>query len=108
VVGYVGCNRALVVALMFIVLACLFMLYVVVSVNQLDLAPLHAGKIMGLTKSGGNAASILSPHVVGAFTYHNYTRYGWQKVFYLDAGVQVIGAIVFVVFGSGNVQSWAR
>jgi len=106
VVGYVGCNRALVVALMFIVLACLFMLYVVVSVNQLDLAPLHVGKIMGLTKSGGNAASILSPHVVGALMYHSSTRSEWQKIFFLNAGIQVVGAGIFVVFGSGDLQSW--
>jgi len=76
-------------------------------VNQLDLAPLHAGKIMGLTKFWGILASIIAPQVVGAFTYHSSTRSEWQKVFFLAAGIQIVGAIVFVVFGSGNLQSWA-
>jgi len=107
VVGYVGCNRALVVALMFIVLTYIFISYVVVSVNQLDLAPLHAGKIMGLTKSLGTVASIVAPHVVGAFTYRSSARSEWQKVFFLAAGIQVVGAIVFLFFGSGKLQTWA-
>ena len=106
-VGYIGCNRALAVSLMFLFILCISMATSVVLVNQLDLAPLHAGKIMGLTKFVGIVASIVAPQVVGALTYHSSTRYEWQKVFFLAAGVQVLGAIVFVVFGSGNLQSWA-
>jgi len=105
--GYIGCNRAVAVSLMFLFLFCLSIISSVITVNQLDLAPLHAGKIMGLTKFVGIVASVVAPHVVGAFTYHSSTRSEWQKVFFLAAGIQLLGAIVFVVFGSGNLQSWA-
>jgi len=107
VVGYISCNRIVAVSLMFLFLFCLSIILSVIVVNQLDLAPLHAGKIMGLTKFVGIMSSIVAPQVVGAFTYHSSTRSEWQKVFFLAAGIQVVGAIVFVVFGSGNLQSWA-
>ena len=107
VVGYIGCNRALAVTLMFIVVMCIDIDFAAVSVNQLDLAPLHAGKIAGLTKFVASLASIVALNMVGLLTRHTSTRSDWQKVFFLCAGIQVFGAIVFVVFGSGNIQSWA-
>lgn len=30
----------------------------------------------------------------------------WQIVFYLSAGLNLIGSIVFIIFGSGNIQKW--
>jgi len=106
-VGYIGCNRAVAVALMFLFVFCTCITLLVLHVNPLDLAPLHAGKIMGLTKFVATVASIVGPQVAGAFTYHSSTRSEWRKVFFLAAGIQILSAIVFVVFGSGNLQSWA-
>jgi len=54
-----------------------------------------------------NLAQIAAPHVVGALTYHRSTRLEWHIVFFLAAGIYVVGAIVFVIFGSGEFQSWA-
>jgi len=107
-VGYIGCDRTVAVSLTFLFIFCMSIAQPVVIVNQLDLAPLHAGKIMGLTKFVGNVASMVVPHVAGALTYHSSTRSEWQKVFFLAAGILIVGAIVFVVFGSGHLQSWAR
>ena len=59
------------------------------------------------SKFVGIVSAVVAPHVVGAFTYHSSTRSEWQKVFFMAAGIQILGAIVFVVFGSGNQQSWA-
>jgi len=106
-IGYVGCNRAVAMTLMFLFVFCLCIIFSVVVVNQLDLAPLHAGKIMGLTKFVAVVGGVIAPQVVGAFTYHSSSRSEWQKVFFLTAGIQILSAIVFVVFGSGNLQSWA-
>jgi len=78
-----------------------------VVVNQLDLAPLHAGKIMGLTFAFASLAAIAGPHAVGVLTYPYSTRSDWKNVFFLTAGIYAVGAIVFVIFGSGNRQSWA-
>jgi len=107
VVGYSGCNRALAVAVMFIAIGCSNISFPVVITNQLDLAPLHAGKIMGLTYTVAIVAQIAAPHVVGALTYHRSTRFEWQIIFFLTAAIYVVGAIVFVVFGSGKLRRWA-
>jgi len=53
-------------------------------------------------------AQIAAPHVVGALIYHRSTRFEWQIIFVLlAAGIYAVSAIVFVIFGSGNLQSWA-
>jgi len=106
-VGYIGCNRAAAVAATFAVVACNGLGFPTVVVNQLDLAPLHAGKIMGLTFTVANLGSIAAPHAVSALTFQHSTRSEWQNVFYLAAAVYAIGGIVFAIFGSGHRQRWA-
>jgi len=107
IAGYIGCNRALTVATIFVTIACSGLGFSCVAVNQLDLAPLHAGKIMGLTYTIANLGSIAVPHAVSALTSSYSTRSEWQSVFFLAAGVYVVGALVFVIFGSGARQRWA-
>ena len=94
--GFAGCNRFLAVTLMFFAIACTTLCHNVVSVNQLDLAPLHAGKIMGLTSCFANLAQIAAPHVVGALTYHKATRSEWQHVFFLAAGIYTVGTLSLI------------
>jgi len=105
-IGYIGCNRTLTVVVMFVALFGEVIAFPVTVVNQLDLAPLHAGEIMGLTCTVGNLAAIAGPHAVGILTTHQL-RVEWQNVFFLTSAIYTVGAIVFVVFGSGEVQSWA-
>jgi len=106
-VGYIGCDRALAVAIICIVTSCAAVGFSVIGVNQLDLAPLHAGKIIGLTYSVANVGAIAAPHVVGAITYERSTRSEWQKVFFIMAANYLVGMVVYVIFGSGERQSWA-
>ena len=107
VIGYIGCDRTLAVVILFGVVACGDLAVATVVVNQLDLAPLHAGKIMGLTNTVAILAAICAPLAMGALTYERSTREEWQKVFFLAAGIYAVGAIVYLVFGSGARQSWA-
>jgi len=107
VVGYVGCDRHLAVAIILAIMACTVVAYASVLVNQLDLAPLHAGKIMGLTNGVASVAAIAAPLAVGALTYDRSTRDEWQQVFFLAAAIYAVGAVVFLIFGSGKRQSWA-
>jgi len=105
--GYVGCDSVLAVAVMCAITACASLAFATVLVNQLDLAPLHAGKIMGLTATFANLGAIAAPHVVSAMTHQRSTRSEWQNVFFLLAAMYAISAVVYVVFGSGERQSWA-
>jgi len=107
VTGYVGCNRTWAEAILFAALACICMAVSSIHVNPLDLAPLHAGKIMGLVYTVANIGTIAAPITVGALTYERSTRDEWQKVFFLASGIYAVGAVVFLIFGSGERQSWA-
>ena len=106
-VGYTGCNQILTVAVIFVYMSCVPIAYCTIIANQLDLAPVHAGTLMGLTSTLSNVASIAAPLVVGALTVERSVRSEWQNVFFLAGGVYAFGAVVFLVFGSGNRQGWA-
>ena len=105
--GYIGCDRTLAVAIICIITSFSAVGFSVVAVNQLDLAPLHAGKIMGLTFTFADLGAIAAPHVVGAITYERSTQSAWRNVFFTLAANYVVGMVVFVIFGSGERQSWA-
>ena len=62
---------------------------------------------MGLTSAIGSLGITAAPHVVSLLTTQGGTRSEWQNVFYIEAAVYALGAVVFVVFGSGERQSWA-
>ena len=106
--AYFGCHRiGAVTTLFFVVFFLCFGMSSVVT-NQLDLAPLHAGRIMGLTYFFANLSAIGAPLAMGALTYEKSTVDEWRIVFLLAAAILVVGAAVFVVFGSGQRQSWAE
>ena len=107
ITGYIGCNRTLAIVTMSIVLSAANLEFVAVAANQLDLAPLHAGKIMGLTFAVANLGAIGGPLAVGGLTSEQSTRSEWQHVFFFAAAINAVGATVFVIFGSGERQSWA-
>jgi len=104
--GFVGCNRALAVTNLFFMVFFDGIVFNCLVTNQMDLAPAHAGKIMGLVITVANLGSILGPIVVGAMTAHQSTHSTWQNVFFLMAVVNVFAAVVFLIFGSGNRQNW--
>jgi len=105
--GYVRSNCTLAVVIMCVAMTCYALGFSTVHVNQLDLAPLHAGKIMGLTYTVAKLGAIAAPHAVSALTEQQATSSQWQNVFFLTAVVYAVGEVVFVVFGSGHRQSWA-
>jgi len=105
--GYVGCNRTLVTMAISVAVAIASLNYLTAAANPLDLAPLHAGKIMGLTYAFGNLGAIGGPLAVGALTSEQSTRSEWQRVFFLTAAINAVSGTAFVVFGSGERQSWA-
>jgi len=36
------------------------------------------------------------------------TQAEWRVVFYLSAAIYLLGAIVFTIFGDGEIQPWVR
>jgi len=45
-------------------------------------------------------------HLLNCFLLQQ-TIEAWRMVFYLGAAVYVLGTIIYLIFGSGEVQPWA-
>ncbi|XP_076349732.1 sialin-like isoform X3 [Tachypleus tridentatus] len=73
----------------------------------LDLAPAYAGVVMGIVNTVSSFPGIFAPTVAGALTEHAETIEHWGIVFYLSGGICMVGAIIFVLFGSSDLQPWA-
>uniref|UniRef100_A0A3B4BIP2 Sialin n=1 Tax=Periophthalmus magnuspinnatus TaxID=409849 RepID=A0A3B4BIP2_9GOBI len=69
-----------------------------VYINQIDIAPRYAGFLLGITNTFGTIPGIVAP-------IHSLD--GWRRVFWLAAGLQIGGAIFYIIFGSGRLQKWA-
>lgn len=106
-VGYVGCS--LVLANVFLILALGFNGAASISnlSNNQDLSPNFAGFLYGIMNTIGCTSGMIIPPLVEEIA----GKYGnpiekWQILFWIGAGVCIICMIIFIVGGSGNIQSW--
>ncbi|XP_063709262.1 sialin-like [Culicoides brevitarsis] len=74
--------------------------------NAQDLSPNYAGSLYGIANFFGTTSGFLSPMVVAHFTAEQSTFEQWSKIFWIGGGVYIIPAIIFMIFGSGEVQKW--
>uniref|UniRef100_A0A671L8K5 Sialin n=1 Tax=Sinocyclocheilus anshuiensis TaxID=1608454 RepID=A0A671L8K5_9TELE len=105
-VGFTGCSGVLAVTFLTFSSALEGFSAAGVYINQIDIAPRYAGTLLGITNTFGMISGVLAPIVVGYLTRDVIT--GWRHVFWLSAGVSAFGAIFYVIFGTGKIQSWAR
>ena len=68
--------------------------------NHMDLAPRHAGKLMGLTNTAGTIPGIIGVTVTGMIL--QATNNDWALVFQVGAGVTVFGLVFYLLFASGE------
>jgi ACS family sodium-dependent inorganic phosphate cotransporter len=69
------------------------------SVNHMDIAPRHAGTLMGLTNTAGTIPGVIGVYVSGLILQATGS---WTLVFQVSAGVTFVGLIVFLLFSSGR------
>ncbi|XP_063625718.1 sialin isoform X1 [Cydia splendana] len=74
--------------------------------NGLDIAPNFSGTIFGMANTLSSLGGWLSTFMVGELTKQHNTYAQWQIVFFILAGVYVVGALSFIIFGSGELQPW--
>ncbi|XP_034952204.1 uncharacterized protein [Chelonus insularis] len=74
--------------------------------NGLDIAPNFSGTIFGLANTLSSIAGYLSSLMVGSLTYNNQTYGQWQVIFWILATIYIIGASMYIVFGTGELQKW--
>ncbi|XP_055676467.1 putative inorganic phosphate cotransporter [Lutzomyia longipalpis] len=80
--------------------------YVGFMLNHMDLSPVYAGTLMGITNFSANIMSILGPLFVGLIVSDATNPVEWRVVFFVAAAIYFIGNTFFVIFGSGEIQPW--
>uniref|UniRef100_H2LU46 Sialin n=1 Tax=Oryzias latipes TaxID=8090 RepID=H2LU46_ORYLA len=78
-----------------------------VYINQIDIAPRYAGFLLGITNTFGTIPGVLAPIVTGYFT-EDHSLAGWRKVFWVAAGINLGGAIIYLLLGTADIQPWAN
>ncbi len=71
------------------------------AVNHMDIAPNHAGKLMGITNTFGTIPGIIGVAVSG---YILETTGSWALVFQVAGGVTVFGLIFYLIFAQGEKE----
>lgn len=70
-------------------------------INHMDIAPNHAGKLMGLTNTFGTIPGIIGVTVSGFILEATGS---WALVFQVAGGVTVFGLIFYLIFASGEQE----
>ncbi|CAF1032852.1 unnamed protein product [Adineta ricciae] len=70
-----------------------------------DIAPAYAGIVFGISNTFATIPGIISPYIVGALTEKDPNN--WRIVFFICAAIYILGMIVFLIIGSGEIQPWA-
>jgi len=69
------------------------------AVNHMDIAPRHAGTLMGITNTAGTIPGIIGVYVSGVILQLTGS---WALVFQVAAGVTLFGLIFYLVFSSSE------
>jgi ACS family sodium-dependent inorganic phosphate cotransporter len=69
------------------------------AVNHMDIAPCHAGKLMGLTNTAGTIPGVIGVYVSGLILDATGS---WALVFQVTAGVTLFGLVFYLIFASSE------
>lgn len=104
--AYHGCDRVTSVAIFTIALTVNGAVTAGYLGNGLDIAPNFSGTIFGMANTLSSLGGFLSSYMVGRITYRNQTYSQWSIIFWILATTYCFGALIFAVFGTGELQSW--
>uniref|UniRef100_A0A6I9VI59 Sialin n=1 Tax=Bactrocera dorsalis TaxID=27457 RepID=A0A6I9VI59_BACDO len=77
------------------------------AVNHLDIAPQHASVLMGIGNTFATIPGIVSPLLTG-YLVTEKTAEEWKAVFFISAGIYLIGCVIYWFWASGELQEWAK
>ncbi|GFT55000.1 hypothetical protein NPIL_218381 [Nephila pilipes] len=73
--------------------------------NSMDLSPVFSGSLTGVANTIGSTSTAIIPLMTGYLTTDR-TLSEWHSVFWISIAVVGSSGIVFMIFGSAEVQSW--
>ncbi|XP_054016268.1 sialin [Hylaeus anthracinus] len=74
--------------------------------NFVDLSPNYASVLLGFCGMIIIWSGFISPAIVGSLTNKNQTVEQWQKVFIIAAANSIASAVVYLLFGTSELQPW--
>ena len=74
--------------------------------NHTDIAPNHAGLLMGITNMSATIPGFVVPALVGSLTYGVPGLAPWHTVFYLTAGLLGLEFFIFTFLATSDEQPW--
>lgn len=74
--------------------------------NGLDIAPNFSGTIFGLANTLSSGGGWLSTKLVAVITGSDSTFSTWKYIFWILVGTYCFGALFYLIFGTGNLQSF--
>ncbi|XP_011300837.1 putative inorganic phosphate cotransporter isoform X2 [Fopius arisanus] len=104
--SFTGCDKWLTVALLTIGVGFNGGIYSGFKVNHLDISPRFAGILMSFTNCLANLAGLLAPITAGYIIVGTPSQAKWRTVFMISAGVYIVCATFYIIFGSGERQPW--
>ncbi|KAJ8913433.1 hypothetical protein NQ315_017177 [Exocentrus adspersus] len=109
--SFVGTDqKALTVAILVIGVGFNAAIFCGYHINHMDLSPVHAGTLMGITNCFANVFSLLGPLAVDAIKavtgYEETDKALWTIVFCTAAGVFMAVATFYNFAATGEVQPW--
>uniref|UniRef100_A0A915DR40 Major facilitator superfamily (MFS) profile domain-containing protein n=1 Tax=Ditylenchus dipsaci TaxID=166011 RepID=A0A915DR40_9BILA len=73
----------------------------------LSIAPPFTGTLTSLCSLSGCVANVATPTIIGLINTKG-TRAEWSLIFFIAAGVNIICGLLFLVYGTAEVQPWAK
>eukprot|EP00057_Strongylocentrotus_purpuratus_P034535 XP_795625.3 PREDICTED: sialin isoform X1 [Strongylocentrotus purpuratus] len=106
--GYVGCNTSVAMVTLTLGLSITGLAMSGASMCQLDFAPRYSGIISAVVNMFAATSGFLAPLLIGRFTENQADPRGWKIVFWTSAGIMMFGLVFFLIFGTAEIQPWAR
>lgn len=105
----VKCSPGASIALLILVQCCSGMATAGYRMNHVDIAPRYPGAFIALLRTVSAVTASAVPHVVSQIVDVG-TRVApspWHVVFFVTAGIYVMGALLYTIMAAGEVQPWA-
>ncbi|KOB67057.1 Permease of the major facilitator superfamily [Operophtera brumata] len=80
--------------------------YVGFMLSHIDLSPNHASTLMGITNGISSIFSIMAPLSVSVVVQDQSEASEWRKVFFISIAFYLLSNLFYLLFISGDVQSW--
>ncbi|CAG7835921.1 unnamed protein product [Allacma fusca] len=106
--AYSGCNRTLALFLLTAAVGLNGAHFSAFQVNHIDIAPNHAGVMMGITNGFANLCGIAAPYTAGVITKDGSSLESWRLIFLIAAGIYFTDNLFYLMFASGEEQPWNR